>query len=253
MSDDNKDTPQEGVDTGSGRPEWLPDQFKDPTSLVKSYEESRKEMDRLRSQLDEERTQFAAALERIEQNTTPAPQTGYDPQTNQLLAAFQQAVENQDAAAMLSIQLALNQQATAQVIDEKIKGLSPQLEQQQQADRDIAFQIAQDRVARQYGDNWQELAPEVNSWLHEHASWLPTVNSPDAFEQVIREGVTAIEGRKAAEALAALEADRAAKLSAATATASGGARFPTATDEKKQAWDAIKGADIGSYSQIAGT
>ena len=250
MADDDIQQ-QEGVDQGDGRPGWLPQNFKSPEDLAKSYEESRKEMDRLRSQLDEERGQFAAALERIE--AVQAQQTQPAEFQNPILAQWQAAVENGDAAAQLAIHLQLQQQMMDQTLEKRFSELSPKLEASQQADRDIAFEIAQDRVARQYGDKWGDLAPEVNAWLHEHSAWLPSVNSPDAFESVIREGVTAIEGRKAAERLAALEADRAAKLSSTTATASGGTRFPTATDEKKQAWDAIKGADVGSYSQIAGT
>lgn len=242
----------EGADTGAGRPDWLEERYQSVEDQAKAYGESRKEMDRLRSQMEEERAQWSAALEQIsQQQQAPAPQQpGLDPQTNQLLAAYQQAIDSGDAAAQLAIQVALNQQATASLIEERFKEFTPKIEQQQQADRDIAFQIAQDRVARQYGDKWAELSPEVNKWLHEHASWLPTVNSPEAFEQVIREGAMSIEGAKAAQQLAELEAARNARLSAQTATGGSTTQHPTATDDKKKAWEEVKNAPVVSYSDL---
>lgn len=249
MSTPEEQVQQEGVD--NGRPDWLPENFKTPEDLAKSYDESRREMDKLRSERDEERAQFAAALERIEAATTTQQQrepTG-DPQANQLLSAYAQAVEAGDAAAMLSIQLALNQQATAQVIDERLGKLTPQLESQSKADRDIAFEIASERVAKQYGDQWPDVQPEVQKWLKEHQSWLPTTNSPEAFEQVIREGASIIVNAKAAEQLAAAQQDREAKLTAQTATGGASGKHPIVTDEKKAAWNEVVNADVGSYSQ----
>ena len=252
MSDEQKTV--EGVDPGAaadGRPEWLPDNFTRPEDLAKSYSESRKEMDRLRSQLDEERAQFAAALERIESMQQPAPQAQADPQQNQLLAAYQNAVEAGDAATMLSIQLALSQQATAQVLESKLGELKPQLEAGSQTDRDIAFRLAEGRVQQQYGERWNEIGTDVDKWLKEHPAFLPQVNSPDAWETVIGEAARYVVNEKAAEKLAELERDRAAKLSAQTSTGSASGRFSTLTDEKKQEWEAVKGADTTSYGQIA--
>lgn len=253
-------TPDPNLEAAAADPEKLtielaadqvPEQFRaNPGAVFKSYEESRKEMDRLRSELDDERAQFQAALERIEA-AQPQPQAHFEAQSNPMIAAYQQAVEAGDAQAMLAIQIALSQQATADVLDKKLGEFKPQLETQSQADRDIAFTIAQDRVRAEYGDRWAEIAPDVNAWLHEHSAWLPTVNSPDAFAQVIREGAKTVEGAKAQERLAAIEADRAAKLSATTATGGGAARFPTVTDDKKQAWDEIKSAQVGSYGSVA--
>jgi hypothetical protein len=252
MSTQENEQKPEGTD--DGRPEWLPENFKDAEAFRKSYDEQRKEMDRLRNQADEERAQFAAALERIEAAPpAPAPaQTGLDPQTTQLLHAYQQAVENQDAATMLSIQLALNQQSTAQVIDERLSKLTPTLDTQAQADRNIAFELAQERVAKRYGDQWSELQPEVDAWLREHPAYLPVVNDPAQFEAVIAEGAQVIVNAKRAEEFARFEADRQAKLGSQTATGVGQGKYPTATDDKKQAWTEIAGADIGSYGQMRG-
>jgi len=234
-----------------GRPEWLPDQFKTPEDLAKSYDESRREMDRLRSSLDEERQQFAAALERIEAvQQQPAPAEGLDPRTNQLLTQYQQAVESGDAAAQLAITLGLQQDMMNQALEERFKTLEPKLGEAAQADRTIAFELASERVAKAYGDDWGELKEPVQAWLREHQSWLPAVNDPNAFEVVIREAASTVVNEKAATRLKELEADRAAKLSAATATGSGQGRFPTATDDKKQQWQEIKDAPVISYADM---
>lgn len=237
-----------------GRPEWLPEQFKSPEDLAKSYDESRREMDRLRSTLDEERAQFTTTLEQmatLQQQPQYQPQPGLDPQTNQLLAQYQAAADSGDAATQLAITLALNQQQVQQEMEKRFSQLNPALAEQQQADRNIAFELASERVAKRYGDQWGEISGEVEGWLREHQSWLPVVNDPAAFEQVIQEGAKIVTNNKAAEQLAALEADRAAKLSAQTASGSGQGRYPIATDEKKAEWEAVKAAGGGSYSDIA--
>jgi hypothetical protein len=244
---EGQDVPQEGAD----RPEWLPENFKTPEDLAKSYSESRKEMDRLRSELDQERQQFVAALEQYEavnqQQRQPDPG---DNGTNQLIQQYQQALDTGDAGAQLAITLALNKQLMDQALDERFKQLTPNLDASAQADRDIAFQLATDRVEREYGDRWDDLKEPVQAWLREHQSWLPAVNDPKAFETVIREAARTVENDKAAEQLRALEADRAAKLSAATSTGSGQGKFPTATDDKKQQWEEIKNADVVSYGEL---
>lgn len=253
----HQETDPSGGTAGEGkddRPEWLPENFKAPEDLVKSYDESRREMDRLRSQMEDERAQWTAALEQITANQQTQPPPGQFVAANpiaQFADAIQQARESGDAATELGLQLALQKQMMDQAIQEQFKQVNPLLETQQQADRDIAFTIAQDRVARQYGDRWAEIAPDVNKWLHEHASWLPSQNSPEAFEQVIREGAASIEGAKAAQQLAELEAARNARLSAQTATGGSTTRHPTATPEKQQEWEAVKNAPVSSYSDIA--
>jgi hypothetical protein len=183
---------------------------------------------------------------------TPTPPQGPDAQTNALLQDYERAVSSGDAAAQLAITLALQTQVMDQRLEERFKTLEPKLEGQSKADRDIAFEIAQDRVAKGYGDQWADLQPDVQKWLHEHSAWLPTTNSPEAFENVIREAAKTVVNEKAAEQLAALNADRAAKLTAQTATGSGQGRYPTQTDDKKQAWEEVKNADVGSYGQMRG-
>lgn len=240
---------QQEISAEDERPAWLPPNFKDPEALAKSYEESRKEMDRLRSQLDEERQQFSAALEQVQAVTQQAAQPQVDP-ANQLLYQYQQAVESGDAATQLAIQAALMQQAASNAVEERFKTFAPQIEAQQNADRDIAFRFAEQRVAAQYGEQWADLSADVDKWLREHPAWMPTVNTPDAFETVIGEAARYVANERAAARLAEVESARAARLSAQTGTGSTG-RYPTATDEKKQAWDEIKSAEVGSYSAIA--
>lgn len=242
-----------GTGEGADRPDFLLDRFKTPEDQARAYAEAEKEMNRLRAQADTDREQFAAALERIEADRPdPAPQqpNGLDAQTNQLLQAYQAAVESGDGAAQLSIQLALNQQATAQLLDDRLSKLTPQLDTQAQADRNIAFELANERVAKQYGDRWAEIQPEVQAWLKEHQSWLPQENSPDAFTAVIREGAQIVTNAKAAEALAAVEKDRAAKIGAQTAQGSGQGKYPTATPEKQQEWADVVAAQNVSYSDL---
>lgn len=253
-ADDGAGKP-EGAD--DGRPDWLPENFADGAALAKSYDESRREMDRMRSQMDDQQKQFAAALEQLEaQQPAPPPTEGLDPVIAQSMAAYDNAIQQGDNAAALAIQIGLNQHLTRQTIDtaleERFKTLDPKLEAQGQADRDIAFEIASERVAKSYGDQWGELQPDVQKWLREHPNWLPSENKPEAFEQVIREAARTVENERLAEQARSAASDRAAKLAAATGDGSGQGRHPIATDAKKAEWEAVKNSDVGSYSGLRG-
>lgn len=251
---ENEVTPDGVDDGGTGeRPDYLLEKFKTPEDQARAYVEAEREMARLRTQSEQDREQFASALERIEAAPPQQqfqPPAGLDPQTQADLVAYQNAVESGDAAAQLAITLSLNQRMLAPMLDERFKALEPTLTTQSQADRNIAFELAQERVGKTFGDDWKELQPEVQAWLNEHQSWLPVENDPSKFEQVIREGAQTIVNAKRAEQLAALEADRTAKLGAQTAAGSGSGRHSTLGDGKKEAWDEIAGADVASYGQM---
>jgi len=253
------ETTPDGVDPGAGgtgegadRPEWLQEKFKTAEDQAKAYAEAEKRMNQLQAQADDERKQFAAAIEQMEAMTArqdSPPPAGVDPQTQQLLAQYNQAFEAGDSAAVLAIQLGLQQQMMNEALDARFKDLKPTLDTQSQADRNIAFELAQERVAKTYGDDWETIQPGVQKWLNEHPSVLPVVNDPAQFEAVVREATQIVVNERRAEQFAAFEADRAAKLGAQTAQGSGQGRYPIATDEKKQAWDEVKSADTGSYSE----
>jgi hypothetical protein len=235
------------------RPEYLLDKFSTESEQARAYAEAEKEMNRLRSAADEERAQFAAALEQMaavqQQQQQQPPQPGFDPQANQLLSQLQYARENGDIASELAMTLGLQQQMLRDELKNFQTTLEPRLGEQAQADRTISFEIAQERVAKTYGDQWKEIAPDVNTWLREHPNWLPTANDPNQFEQVILEAAKYVANDKAAQQLAKMQADRDAKLASQTATGSGAAH-PLVTDEKKAAWEEIKNAGGTSYADI---
>lgn len=235
--------------SGEGRPEWLPDNFKSPEDLAKSYDETRREMDRLRSQLDQERNQFSEALTRIEAQTAVQPQPAGG--STDLLAAYQQAVAEGDAAAQLAITLQLNQQIVTDALDARFKDIGPKLDQGSKADQELAFRMAEERVEREFGDAWEGLAPGVDKLLKERPHWIPKEATVDGYLGVLREAASLVRAEKVLADQQSAERDRAAKLSAQTAGSSGVSRFPIVTDEKKQAWQEIKDAPTGSFSEIS--
>lgn len=251
MSTPESEHQQIEAEAAQGRPEWLPEKFQSGEALAQSYLEAEKEMARLREQQRIDQQQFTEALERLEANyqqQAPQPIQQGDLSQDPTVVALQRALAEGDAAAALAIQLGLTQQLIEQSNQSLIKELKPGLDSQQQAQRDLAFTAASDRVARALGDQWTEIQPAVQQWLRDHPTLLPNVNDPAEFEKVIVEGVQIVQAQKAHERLTALEADRAAKLAAQTGTGSGTGRFSTVTDEKKQAWDEVKSADAGGYS-----
>lgn len=250
MADEQKTPEQIAAEAAPPeRPEWLPDQFKTGEDLAKSYDESRREMDRLRSELDNERKQFTEALQRLE-SQPPVQQQAYNPTQDPLIAEYGQAIESGDYARAVMIQAAISQQATAAVLDQKLDALKPALTAQDEAQRDVAFRLAEERVAAKFGERWTgELQPQVYQMLRDRPHWVPQAATVDGYASVLEEAASIIEsGRIVAEQRAA-EADRQAKLAAQGITGQG-ARPQITADEAVAEWEKIKNAPVSSYQNL---
>jgi hypothetical protein len=234
------------------RPDWLLEKFTSPEDQARAYADAEREMQRMRSEMERERSQFADALQNLEnlrpEETPQQPQQNvYSPDSDPLLQSYQQALDMGDARALLAINLELNRQMTQQAIQEGMRDLSGRVEKSAEVDREVAITMATERVARRY-DNWEELAPEVGRVLQENSEWIPTQSSIEAYEKAIGQAARIVTAERILAGQQREDQIRQEKLN--TQGLVGGSARVISPEEGAREWDAIKNAQLTGYAGI---
>lgn len=226
----------EGADNrDEGRPDWLPDNFKSPEDLAKSYQEAQRKITELGQQnkgLEESIAELTTQWDQfVEQQNQPDP----NDVRNQLLAMY----ENDPVGTMAQIA----QQTAQQVLQQ-----NQQTQQQPQQDIGLVASYAADQMANRYQD-WPEYAPAVAELVKSN----PLLQSADmtnlqTITQVLEAGyklakADAVISGDAAQREAAAAA-RTAKLAAQTATGATG-RPDISPDAAQKRWEEIMSANSG--------
>lgn len=233
-----------------GKPAWLPDRFETPEALAKGYEESQAEMNRLRAASEQERTQFAAALEAMQTPTPQAPSNnGFDPD----VAAYNDAYERGDTAAMLRIQAQAAAKevvpAVAQLIDARLGEMTPAIEAQQAHVRESSIRMAEDVVTRNLGpDVYQELLPTIRTLIADHPNYLPQSASVEGYAAAILDVAKLAQHDALIADNARLQAEITEKTNAQLLTG-GGNRSVYTPDQQKAEFERIKNTPAGSFSE----
>lgn len=249
MADENQETPE--------RPEWLEQRFESVDAQAQAYAESRKEMDRMRSQMEMERQQYSAALEAIEtraQQQPPAQQEiqsqGYDP----MAAAYERAYAEGDVNAMLRIQTDFSTKntvdAVGRLLDERLSALQKPVEANAAAMRNSQIMMAEEMVRRQIGsEKYQELYPRISELVQDHPNFLPAEASIEGYATAITDLAKLAEHDTLNSRIASLEAERAEKLQAQTVPGAG-IRSAFTPDQQAAEWERIKNAPNDSYAAM---
>lgn len=232
------------------RPEWLPDKFKAPEEMARSYTEAEQRILQLQNEVNRQREEFSEAISSIQEMGQQAPPAQrYDPQQDPLLAQYQQAVDAGDAQAMLAINLELNRQIARQEAQQIAQEIGPRVSRSNDASRDNAITLATERVARNYED-WDALAPQIGEFLQARPHWIPEEANVDQFERVLTEAANVITASKIVTQQQADERDRQAKIAAQGLQGTGSRQI--SQEEGAREWDRIKNVNLGGYASIMG-
>jgi hypothetical protein len=252
MADELTPNPPEQADNSEEtRPEWLPENFKEPEALVESYKEAQRKITELTNQVKvrDENTQSLA--ERLEQLEAQAAQSQQSQQQYDLYAAYDQAYEQGDTRAMLQI----NAQIAAAAAQQAVQQVQPQQQGPSTGQSEIVASLAEQAVSQKY-DDWDEYKPKVLDVLRQRPGLLSdeAVSSPkglaDALDDAYRIAKFEDYRSGAAQQQQAAELQRQAKLNAQTMQGAGGR--PSSPDEAAQRWKEISSAQVGSYSDLFG-
>lgn len=131
------------------RPEWLPDKFKNPEDLAKSYSELESKFGQTQQQLKEQQEQWESFLqEQEEQQQQAAQQQQIQQQVpqaqDQLYAAYEQDP--------LGTVAWLAQQQSQAAVQQALQQMAPQRQQQQDSMALVAGEIAFRDAERRYDD-----------------------------------------------------------------------------------------------------
>lgn len=232
-------------------PEDWPEEFKSPQDLLKSYQEIRPQMNRLQTQLEQERNQFSEALQTMEQMRpqNQPQQPVYNPQQDPILTSYQEALDSGDARAMLAINMELQQRLVQKHMGEMQQQQTQRFQQANDTDREVAITLATERVARDYND-WEDLAPKIGEVLQARPHWIPENVSVEGFERALREAADLVNAQQLIAENKRQESARQEKLQAQGLQGESG-RAQTPEQQQKE-WDKIKAINLGGYSGLLG-
>lgn len=249
----------DGAGEGGGVSAWTPpedwpENFKTPMDAVNSYKESQAEMNRMRSQMEAERAQFAETIASIE-DLRPQPQQTSSRSDDPNLSAWKRAIEDGDLDRAYQIQQESLQNpvvdAVGKLLDERFEKLQPTLDQQTQQQRQTAITMAEDMVAKQLGpETYQALLPDIQKIVAENPHYLPNASSVEGYRDSIL-AIAKLADYETQKTLAdSLQAERAEKLAAQTVTGSGRVANVTTGDAARSEVERIKATQVGSYGEL---
>lgn len=235
------DSPDEGNNPeGADRPEWLPDNFKTPEDLLKSYQEAQNKIREQGTQLNALNDNYATLSNQFAEFSTQQAQPDPADAQAQLYAAY----ENDPVQATINIAQQVAQQTARELAQQ-------QTAQQGQVPADVAAFMADQTLSAKY-DDWGEHKAKIA----EHIQTDPFVQNDQIWTNPALATQALDRAYKTVKAEAVLEnpeqygqqqADlaRRMKLQAQSAVGAGGRPDPVAAD--KAEWDRIMGAAPKRY------
>lgn len=235
--------PNEGNNLSDERPEWLPEKFKSPEDLARSYAEAENKIREQGAQLNAMNENFATLSEQLEE--LQATQQSYQqpqPQQSDWNAMYE---ENPVGTMALLAQ---------QMADAKIREFQQQFSQQLQPTNDAQSEIVlsyADAQARALHPDWDEIKDEVADFIKSDPTLPddndPRWNSPQFIAAVYDRSARLVKASKPVDPTQ--QSARDMKLAAQGLTAGGSGR-PDPANDAAEAWDRIRGAGGGDYASL---
>lgn len=225
------------------RPDWLPENFKSPDDLVRSYQEAQNKIREQGTQLNALNENYTHLSQQIEEMAAAQNTPTVDPSDVQ--AQWYTAYEQDPIGTMA----ALAQQVAQQTVQQQAQQQSQQLAPLQQAQAALVAQHATNELQRRYPDFDQErprIAQEIdnNPLFQNEEIWNNPTTAAAALDQAYRlvKGSDLLSGNIT---VAGYNAEQ-AKIAAQTATGGNPRPEPAQPDP----WEAVKNANIGSYQDL---
>jgi len=260
---DEPDTQQEE------RPDWLPENFQTPEALVESYREAQRALTALQEenkrreeaildlgeQLEELRSQVEGAqAQPAQQPASPfaeAPDLSFDP----LYHAYEQAYMEGDAQKLFLLTRFMQYQAAQAAAQERGETQEPE----RPFDPETEARLIDRFVADEVGPEWQEVKPLVARLLEENPQLEPQddwsiQDTVKHLALLAKMAPGVYQGGEGTVPRRHEAGEDQAKRIAQTLRASGiNVQSVTPNERAKQAWEQIKNAQVGSWSELVST
>lgn len=225
------------------RPDWLPENFKSPEDLAKSYAEAQRKITELGQTNAAMEQNLADLSEQFETFQQQGQQQQYDPNADPFLAGYEQAMESGDYRTALAYQSQLTaaavQQGLAQFSQAQQQQTGPQIQAHYQT---VAFNA--DQMLGQKYEDWGEVKDRVAQAIDASPHLIPEealaspVATAEALDRVYKQVKydDLVSGTAQQQAAASADARRLAEL------APNNAGRILSPQESQAEWDRIKAA-----------
>ena len=235
--------PNQGNNPEDQRPEWLPERFKSPEELARSYQEAEKKIQEQGTQLNAMNENFATLSEQLEelqslqvQQQQPQQQTPWDEMwENNPLQTTALLTQNIVQAELGKFAQTFQQQN------------QPVQENQNQL---IAF-MAENTIKGKYED-YPDYVDQIKDELETNPALAQDWSNPVSAAAAIDTAYTIVKGRAllSGEVTPTTQQDaRAMKLAAQTISGAQGGR-PDPIEDDKASWERIKAAGGSNYADL---
>lgn len=233
-----------------GRPDWLPENFKDEAAFAASYKELERTLTQSREEIGRLQEQYELLAEQAQQQPRQQ-QPQYDPNADPMLNAYAQALEAGDyqQAAILNAAISAQvAQAAAQQHLQQAQQVQPQ--DAEAADRVFAL-LTDQQLAARFGDEWDTLKEGVADIVQAKPYLLPDTRDPVAAADALADVANMVRANQLLssreETTAAQQAaSRQQKLLAQTMTG-GGTRIVDGGTDKEQMMEAFRKVSAYPY------
>ena len=228
------------------RPDWLPERFKSPEELARSYAEAERRITELgqeKSTLEQSVNELADQFEAFQQQAQPQQQ--YDPNADPFLAGYEQAMETGDYRTALAYQSQIMQAAVQQGINQFAQAQQAQVGPQIEAQYNTVAALADQALGQKYED-WGEYKGKIAEAIQQSPHLVPdqALSSPLATAEALDRVYKAVKyddlvsgvAQQQQAARQSAEARRLAELAPNNA-----GRIPT-PEENQTEWERIKAA-----------
>ncbi len=227
-----------------GRPEWLPEKFKTPEDMARSYAEAERKISETTAQLGQYQEAYTDASSRLEQ--LEAAQGLPDP------AVAQNWLEEQWETNPLQTVAQLATQAAQNAVQEQFKQYQQQAQPAQQGQLQTAAALADYEMQQLYPD-WQEYRGKVTEIIQQFPHLVPEAHLSNPLD--LRQDLTQVYQLARSQDLeqkaqtAEQRATELEQMKINAQTTPGSMGRPMAPDAQKAEWEIIMNATPGGYKR----
>ena len=230
MSEENIEVPVE-----ESRPDWLPDNFKSPEDLAKSYQSQQ-------SKLTQQGQEISSLKQQVESLVSQHEQTRAAEYSSTIEDQLIEAIDSGDPRQQLSTLAWLAQEAAKNAVQQFQPAPA-------QPDAEVLATVVNQKMRDDFPD-WDEIRQDVGSVVQEMPGLIPS--NASSVTQIAEGLKTAYQIAKARKVLStgdsirSVEAEAAAIAKNAAQTITGASQRPATSTPAQELWESIKQAQTPS-------
>lgn len=236
------------------RPDWLPDNFDSPESLVASYKEAERKISsqgqRL-AELEQLEDRFEELASRLTE--TPQQQERFNPDEDPFIQAYDRAFEEGDSRTLMALNAYHTEAAIRSALESRQQYEATESQNDSEAEARMFAMLTEQAIKDNLGDEWsEELKREVGEVVYNRPHLIPDSRDPSVIAEAIVDVADLIRIRKARDTGEAVEPHSISRQRKMLAQSAQGemSRVRTTPQQEADEWERIKKAGESSYGDL---